>query len=122
MKLMSTRLLLIPAFALGLAGCSDESATTNTDPPAQAEPATAEADYPLEVCVVSGEKLGSMGDPIEVTVQDHTFKLCCASCEDELRENPDKFIKVLEEAKQGSGPAPHGPASHPGGDHSGHDH
>lgn len=111
-----TRALFIPALAIALIGCSDSAEPEADGPPASAE----HSEYPLDVCVVSGEKLGSMGDPITIEVADHTFKLCCASCEDKLRDNPDKYIKMLESGEAGG--SHHGPGSHGGGDHSGHDH
>ena len=36
--------------------------------------------YLLDVCPVSGEKLGSMGEPIAKTVNGRRFRLCCAGC------------------------------------------
>ena len=113
-----SRALLAPILVVGLAACTenpDSPSNGSSDPDS-----TGQAAYPLEVCVVSGEKLGSMGDPVVVEVEGHTFKLCCASCEEKLRDNPDKYIKMLESGKvEGSHSGPDG---HGDGDHSGHDH
>ena len=35
-------------------------------------------DYPLEVCAVSGQKLGSMGKPVDMIIGNRLVKLCCA--------------------------------------------
>ena len=113
-----TRALLIPVFAIGLAACSegtDAPSSGSSDPES-----TGNADYPLDVCVVSGEKLGSMGDPVVVKIEGQTFKLCCASCEEKLRADPDKYAKMLETGKVET--SHNGPGSHGDGDHSGHDH
>lgn len=113
-----TSLLLIPALAVGLISCSDstEPATNGPSGPESVE----STEYPLDVCVVSGEKLGSMGDPITLEVEGHTFKICCASCEKKLRATPDKYIKMLESGEVGGSHEGHD--GHSDGDHSGHDH
>lgn len=54
--------------------------------------------YPLDTCVVSGEKLGSMGDPVDVVVENKLVRLCCASCEKKLRQEPAKYLSELDKA------------------------
>lgn len=54
--------------------------------------------YPLETCMVSGEKLGSMGDPINLVVGNRLVKICCAGCEKTVRANPAKYIDQLNKA------------------------
>lgn len=36
--------------------------------------------YKTTTCVVSGEKLGSMGDPVDLVVGNRLVRLCCSSC------------------------------------------
>lgn len=55
--------------------------------------------YPMEVCVVSGQKLGSMGDPVEKVYGNRLVKFCCAGCIGKFEQNPAKFFKKLDEAK-----------------------
>jgi len=101
---LTHRTLLIPAlFSLGLAGCAHDSAMSDMD--AHPMHTANGAEYPMTTCVVSGEKLGEMGRPVEVTVQDHTFLLCCNACATEVRAHPDKYIQMLEQAEQGQAPA-----------------
>lgn len=38
------------------------------------------AHYPLEVCVVSGEALGSMGKPVQLVLDGMLVQLCCDRC------------------------------------------
>jgi YHS domain-containing protein len=38
------------------------------------------AAYKTTTCVVSGEKLGSMGDPVDLVVGNRLVRLCCSSC------------------------------------------
>jgi hypothetical protein len=61
------------------------------------------AAYPLKTCVVSGEKLGSMGKPIayvhhEAGKPDRTVYLCCETCLDDFKESPAKFLAKLDAA------------------------
>ena len=54
--------------------------------------------YPVETCVVGGSKLGSMGDPIEMVVNNRHVRLCCAGCKDKLVADPVAFIAKLDKA------------------------
>lgn len=36
--------------------------------------------YPLDTCVISGKKLGSMGDPVQLVLDGTLVQLCCGSC------------------------------------------
>lgn len=82
-----------------------ESASTFTASPAeylakvdQQIIAQQKPNYPLDTCVVSGEKLGSMGEPVDVVVGNRLVRLCCAGCEDQVRAEPDKYIEKLDAA------------------------
>ena len=63
-------------------------------------------DYPLDVCVVGGEKLGSMGKPVVIQHEGVTVKFCCKGCIEDFEEDPKKFIAKLEAAKNGGVPKP----------------
>ncbi len=54
--------------------------------------------YPLEVCAVSGEKLGGMGEPVSLVVDNRLVKLCCKGCVDEAKKEPAKVFKKLDDA------------------------
>ena len=56
---------------------------------------TGDADYPLTTCVVSGEALGSMGTPVEVSHKGTIVKLCCDSCIDDFNKTPEVFVAKL---------------------------
>ena len=52
--------------------------------------------YPLTTCVVSGEELGSMGDPV---VYDHngiTVKFCCKQCLPKFKKDPGTYVAKLQ--------------------------
>jgi hypothetical protein len=62
-----------------------------------AEQIAAAKPYTLKTCVMSGEELGSMGDPIVLVVGDQQFKLCCDGCIDDLKADPAKALAKLSE-------------------------
>jgi hypothetical protein len=62
-----------------------------------AEQIAAAKPYTLKTCVMSGEELGSMGDPIVVLVGDQQIKLCCDGCMDDLKADPAKALAKLSE-------------------------
>jgi len=57
--------------------------------------------YPLDTCVVSGEKLGGeMGEPYVFTHDGQEVKLCCKSCKKKFDKSPDTYMKKIKEAKK----------------------
>ncbi len=58
--------------------------------------------YPLKTCVVTGEKLGEMGDPYTFTYEGQEIKLCCKGCLSKFKKEPAKYLKKIEEARKGS--------------------
>ena len=55
--------------------------------------------YTLKVCIVSGEKLGEMGDPYVFAYKGREIKLCCKNCRKDFDKDPAKYIKKIEEAE-----------------------
>lgn len=84
--------------------------------------------YPLETCVVSGEKLGSMGKPYELVVANRLFRLCCGGCKKSLLSEPSKYLAKLDKAhggkhkEHGEGHKDHGTSGKKKHDHDDHDH
>jgi len=56
--------------------------------------------YPLKTCLVTGEKLGSMGNAITYDYNGQEFKFCCNQCVDIFKANPEKYLKALEDAEK----------------------
>ena len=54
--------------------------------------------YPLDKCIVSDEKLDSMGKPYVFTHEGQEIKLCCKSCLKDFNKNPAKYLKKLDDA------------------------
>lgn len=46
-----------------------------------------------QVCPVTGEPLGSMGVPTKISLEGKSIFICCAGCEDTIRENPEKYVQ-----------------------------
>lgn len=51
--------------------------------------------YPLDTCIISGEKLGSMGKPYVFVKDGQQVKLCCDGCLDDFNKDPAKFLKEI---------------------------
>ena len=58
--------------------------------------------YPLQTCVVSGEKLGEMGKPYTFTHEGQEVKLCCKSCLKDFKKDPAKYVKKIKDAEEKS--------------------
>ena len=84
--------LLAGAIALLQAGCAT-SPRSSTE--AAAKP------YPLDYCLVSGDKIGEMGKPIVIVYHGQEIKFCCSDCPPQFKKDPEKYMKKLaeEEAK-----------------------
>lgn len=82
---------LTAALTLIAAGCSDRSAAASPKP------------YPLSTCPVSGEKLGTMGEPITVIKDGYQIKFCCQECVDKFIKHPSK---VMDKVKSAHEPTP----------------
>ena len=52
--------------------------------------------YPLTTCIVSGEKLDSMGEPHVFTHEGKEVRLCCKSCLDDFNKEPAKYMAKLK--------------------------
>lgn len=84
-------LQILSAAVLLLASCSKEKATSNAS-----AAGSAAKPYPLDVCLVSGEKLGSMGDPTSLVHEGQEIKFCCDHCEPKFKKDPAKYLSKLE--------------------------
>jgi hypothetical protein len=51
-----------------------------------------------KVCPVTGEKLGSMGDPIKVLVGDAPIYLCCEGCVAKVKKDPETYLRKVKQA------------------------
>lgn len=54
--------------------------------------------YPLTICPVSGQKLGSMGAPHVVRHEGREVRFCCKGCVPGFQKEPAKFLATLDAA------------------------
>jgi YHS domain-containing protein len=54
--------------------------------------------YPLTTCPVSGDALGSMGDPIVYVHEGREIRFCCAGCVDPFKADSAKYIEQIDAA------------------------
>ena len=97
--------LLVPASSPAAGACCP-SAKTATTTAAADKPA-----YPLTTCVVSGEKLGEMGDVVEYVHKedgkpDRIVRFCCSSCIKKFKKDPAKYLTKLDEAEKAAAEKP----------------
>jgi hypothetical protein len=65
--------------------------------------AKARKEYPLDVCLTSDEKLGSMGKSPEYIYRvegkpDRLLVFCCDGCEEDFMKEPAKYLAKLDTA------------------------
>jgi hypothetical protein len=102
--------LLSGAFAvapLALAEGHDHASMAQPAAPADqaAWLAKARTDYPLDACVVSGDKLeaNAMGGPVDYIHQetgkpDRLVRFCCKDCVRDFKKNPAKYLTKIDDA------------------------
>lgn len=56
--------------------------------------------YPLTTCPVTGEKLGSMGEPVERIVANRLIRFCCKGCFKKFDADPAKYIAKVDAARK----------------------
>ena len=84
--------------------------------------APATGSYPLETCVVSGEKLGEMGDPVILQYEGREVRFCCNKCVKKFKQEPAKYLKKLDEAARAKPGAKAGDAQEGAKDDAAHHH
>ncbi|GAA5127827.1 hypothetical protein JIN84_08130 [Luteolibacter yonseiensis] len=77
--------LLAASFIAGTTGLHAAPAKTKT--------------YPKDVCIVSDNKLGSMGRVITKTHGDQEVKFCCKPCVKKFDKDPKKYLDNLNKKK-----------------------
>jgi len=55
--------------------------------------------YTLKTCIISGDKLGEMGDPFVYKYKDREIKFCCKGCLKDFNKEPDKYIKKIRRGR-----------------------
>ncbi len=79
--------ILVASFLVPLSGLAADQKTEKLKP------------YTLKTCIVSGDKLGEMGDPFVYAYKGREIKFCCKGCLKDFNKDPGKYIKKIEEAE-----------------------
>lgn len=95
---MKTLKFTATALLLSAAGFLASPLTAEEPKPAPAPPATTPKvkPYPLDTCLVSDEKLGTMGKPVVLTHEGQEVKLCCKACKPKFEKDPATYLKKLK--------------------------
>ena len=101
--------LVAAMIAVAVASCSTKSNDSDKGAVSGSKDA-----YPLTTCIVSGDKLGSMGKPYVYVYKDPNVKddpgreiyFCCDGCLPDFQKEPAKYLKKYDEAIAASKAAP----------------
>ncbi|MFT5467766.1 MAG: YHS domain-containing protein [Verrucomicrobiales bacterium] len=52
--------------------------------------------YPLEICLVTSNELGSMGKPYKIVHEGQEVKFCCKPCVKKFNADPEKYLTQLK--------------------------
>ncbi|MFA6107869.1 MAG: hypothetical protein WDA75_03780 [Candidatus Latescibacterota bacterium] len=80
-----------------LAAVSATAAQEETTQAAVVQPAANPSPYPVDVCPISGKKLGKMGRIVVRTYEGREVRLCCASCAAKFDADPQAGLQKLDE-------------------------
>ena len=83
---LSILALTVAAFVSGVALAEEKKAETKA--------------YPLKTCVVSGEKLDSMGEPFVYKHEGREVQFCCKSCLKDFKKDPATYLKKIDDAEK----------------------
>ncbi len=97
MNSLAALVLIVTALALGsVVAFAQESANPAPAPASEAKVA-APLPYPLDYCLVTGEKLGSMGDAVVKVYDGREVKFCCAMCPPKFEKDKKAYLKKLDD-------------------------
>ena len=100
-----TRLFAASLAALGAIALTPSASAADAEksaPAAEAKEGEKKAEkkvgdpYTLDSCPVSGEKLGSMGDPVVYDYQGREIRFCCKACVPKFEAEPEKYIAEID--------------------------
>ncbi len=100
--------LILSASTLSVLAAHDHPKTDKPAAPSAPDAdwlAKAKADYPLKTCAVSGEDLGSMGEPFDYIHQPadqpaRLVRMCCDGCVKKFKKDPAKYLALIDAATE----------------------
>lgn len=91
---LSSALLALTAAACSQEGHDDHSGHDHAPSP-KSDTTPAAKPYPLATCVVSGEKLGEMGEVRRIVHEGQEIKFCCPGCEKDFNKDPQRYLRMI---------------------------
>ena len=88
-----TRALIILSLSSGLFACETVKPTPTANTASVKK-------YPLDICIVTDNALGSMGDAIYMNYEGQEVAFCCKPCIKMFNEDPQKYLAKLPAANQ----------------------
>lgn len=80
---------VLAALGLAVASCGTTAPGTGGAASGAVKP------YPRDTCLVTGNTLGSMGDPVTLVHGDREIKFCCKPCVAKFKADPQKYLSKL---------------------------
>ena len=107
---MKSNIRSLLAFALTVTTGIGALAQAGHDHAGATQAAASAESYPLTTCVVSGDKLGEMGDSVHYVYKqpgkpDRMIQFCCKDCIKDFEKEPAKYLAVLDAAETKRGNA-----------------
>ena len=79
--------ILVASFLIPLCGLAADKKAEKLKP------------YTLKTCIISGDKLGEMGDPYVYAYKGREIKFCCKGCLKDFNKDPEKYVKLIDQAE-----------------------
>lgn len=54
--------------------------------------------YPLAVCVVTGDDLAMVGEPVAIVCDGTEIQLCCEHCIEDFKKDPQRYLAMVRRA------------------------
>ncbi len=96
MKLTLIPLTLAALFTASCKPAKTQSSAAETKAPEAVAEAAEAIPFPKITCLVSGEKLGTMGIPPQLDYHGQQIKFCCKSCIPKFNADPEKYMAQLK--------------------------
>ena len=91
--------IMIMALMLGLsatiAACADQKSTST--PTAAPNQVGKIMEVGNKICPVSDEKVGGMGDIVQIEYNGKIYNLCCPMCKKDFNKDPEKYSKIADD-------------------------
>jgi YHS domain-containing protein len=95
-NLMSGLIVCVLVFAASAGASFAES--YGSDAKTGASVAVRKQEVGNKICPVSGEEVGAGGmEPVRYEYEGKIYNLCCTGCIAEFKNNPEKYIRIVEE-------------------------